>query len=416
MKALMTIATVLVMAMPSFSGDWPGFRGPAGTGVAEERRVPEVWSATENVTWKVALPGPGNSSPIVTGDRVIITQATEHGAKRSVMCFNRDDGKLLWERITEFTGEEPTHDSNPYCSATPVTDGKAVFVSLGSAGVVAYDLEGKELWRRDMGPMRHIWGNASSPVLYQDMVILLSGPGANVTLMALDKKSGEIIWQKKLAEFAGKDEKQWIGTWATPVIFSHDGRDEMVLPVPGFVLGMNPATGQEYWRCGGLSDLVYPSPMIGRDVIVAMSGYKGPAIGLRLPDADGHGDITATHRLWRVESNPQRVGTGVIWGENCYIANEPGSAECIDTHTGKSLWKERLGGTTWASTIMVDGKCYATDDKGTTYLFRPWSKFKLIGSNKLGEGDTTRATPAVSDGQIFIRTYKNLYCIGTRVK
>jgi outer membrane protein assembly factor BamB len=417
-QALATLAALLMMVGTALAGDWPGWRGPDGGGVSDERHIPITWSATQNVAWKTPLPGGGNSSPIVSGERVFITCATDKGAKRAVMCFDRSNGQLLWQGVTEFADEEPTHGDNPYCAATPTTDGHAVYASLGSAGFVAYDMDGKLLWKRDLGPSHHIWGNASSPVLYQDLVIQLTGPGPSVQLVALNKSTGEPVWQRRLAEAEG-EAKQFKGSWSTPVIFINDGRDEMVLALPKFVVGINPLTGQEAWRCGGLSDLAYATPLIGRNVIVAMSGYQGPAIGFRtprIPDAKGSGDITESHRLWVTEKNPQRVGSGVVLGDYVYIVEEPGVARCLKLETGEEVWKERLGQTTWCSTTLVDGRCYATDVGGTTYVFNPANRFKLIAKNPLGPNENTRATPAFSDGQIFIRTYEHLYCIGVRVR
>jgi outer membrane protein assembly factor BamB len=413
------LASLLLFAFTgaALAADWPAWRGPAGNGTTTETGLPEKWSQAENVAWKVPLPGPGNSTPVVFGDRVYLTCASDKGAVRSVLCFDRASGKELWRRDTKFTGEEPTHDTNPFCSASPVTDGKRVFAWHGSAGVVAYTAEGQELWRRDLGPFRHIWGNASSPVLFKETVILNLGPGPESRLVALKAKDGTTLWENPLPEAKGKNADEWKGSWGTPLIHYQSAGGAMmaimVLGLPQHVAAFDPTNGKEIWRCRGLSDLVYTSPVIGNGVVVAMSGYGGPAIGLRLPDLGTRGDVTDSHRLWREEKNQQRVGSGVSSGEHCYIVNEPGIALCIELKTGKPVWRERVAGTTWSSAVLAGDRVYATDQTGETVVFRASpQKLELLHRNELGE--MTRASPAVSDGQVFIRTYKHLYCIGTR--
>lgn len=416
----MIVSTVLVLVLISgatLAADWPAWRGAAQNGISQDTDLPTTWSKTENITWKAALPGPGNSTPVVFGDRVFLTCASEKGAVRSVLCFDRSSGKELWRRDTRFTGEEPTHDTNPYCSASPATDGKRVFVWHGSAGVGAYTAEGQPLWRRDLGPFRHIWGNASSPVLHNETVILNLGPGPESRLVALKANTGETLWQTDLPDAKGKSPEEWKGSWSTPVVHyqSADGAimPILVLSLPGYVAAFDPTSGKEIWRCRGLSDLVYTSPVIGNGVIVAMSGYQGPAIAMRLPALGERGDLTDTHRLWREEKTQQRVGSGVIAGEHFYIVNEPGIALCIELKTGKQVWRERASATIWASAVLSGDRIYATDQSGETVVFRATpQKLDVLHRNELGE--MTRASPAVSAGQIFIRTYKDLYCIGKR--
>lgn len=352
----------LLFCATAAAGDWPAWRGPAGDGTTGERDLPTTWSATENIAWKTPLPGPGNSTPIVLGERIFMTGATDGGATRSVYCFDRQTGKELWRSDLSFTGEEPTHETNPYSSASPVTDGESVYAWQGSAGVVAYDLEGKQLWHKDLGPFLHIWGNAASPVVHGENLIISCGPGPRSMLVALDRKSGEIVWQTDFPDARGEKPDDWKGSWATPVLRkTSDGGDEIVLPLPEYVAGFDPANGKEIWRCRGLSDLAYANALIGNDTIVAMSGYQGPSIGLRAPAAGETGDLTDTHRLWLVEKNPQRVGSGVISGDYIYILNDPGVAQCIELKTRKEVWKERASASSWGSMVLAGDLLYVTD-------------------------------------------------------
>ncbi len=397
----------------AFAANWPQWRGPDGTGVGTESEFPVTWSKTENIVWKVPLPGPGNSTPIVWNDRVFITQALDKGARRAVICFDRKDGKVRWQKEIPFAGNEPTHGDNPYCSASPATDGEIVVAWHGSAGMVAYDLDGKELWRKDLGAFTHIWGNASSPVIHGDKIIALFGPGLNAFIAAFDKKTGNEIWRIPLPEAQAKTPKDYFGAWSSPVIREYNGKTEMLVALPNLLAAYDLATQKQIWTCAGNGPLAYTNPLYSGDTVIYMSGYNGPAIGVK---DGGAGDVTATHRLWRHEKPavpiPQRVGSGVISGDYLYILNEPGTAECMEVKTGKTVWKEQVSTPSWGSMALCGDKLYAVDMKGTCHVLKASPQFSELGKNDFGEAETTRASPAFSNGQIFIRTYKNLYCVG----
>ncbi|HET6247374.1 MAG TPA: PQQ-binding-like beta-propeller repeat protein, partial [Tepidisphaeraceae bacterium] len=325
--------------------------------------------------------------------------------------FDRATGKQRWSGDTHFAGSEPTHAENPYCGSSPITDGKAVYAWLGSAGAVAYDFSGKQLWKTDLGSFKQIWGNASSPILYKDNLILNCGPGVHCMLVALNRETGKVAWKKAMPDAEGKAD-EFKGSWSSPVLADFGGVEEMIVALPNYLAAFNPDNGEEIWRCRGLSPLAYANPLIGKDFIVAMSGYGGPAIGMRTPTATEHGDLTKSHRLWVTPVNSQRIGSGILLDNRVYILNEPGIAQCLDAATGKELWKARAAGSTWGSTVLVDGKFYTTDQSGQTIIWSPGDELKILHQNPLNE--KVRTTPAFSDGQIFIRTYENLYCIGKR--
>jgi outer membrane protein assembly factor BamB len=396
---------------------WPGWRGPRGDGTSAETDLPTTWSPTENVRWKVRLPGPGNSTPIVWGQRIFLTQSLDpKGTERAVLCFDRADGKRLWQKSIAFKGEEPTHATNPYCSASPVTDGERVIASHGSAGVVCYDLEGNQLWRRDLGPFIHIWGTAASPILHGDRVILNCGPGERTFLLALNKRTGKDGW--KVEEPGGKSglkgENEWTGSWSTPRIVKVQGRDQLVMTWPHAVKAYDPHTGAVIWTCGGLTRLVYTSPLVMPELVVAMSGSYGSALAVK---TGGTGDVTGTHRLWHhARKNPQRIGSGIILGDYVYMVNaDPGTAQCIEVKTGKDRWEgKRLGTAFWGSLVLAAGKFYATDQAGDTYVFAAKPTFEQLSRNRLGEH--TNASLAISGGDIFIRTHEHLWCVGRAKK
>jgi outer membrane protein assembly factor BamB len=409
------VLVLLCCAVPVFAGNWPSWRGPDGSGHSPEKDLPLKWSATENVRWKVELPEPGNSTPVVWGDRIFVTQATEKSTKRAVMCFARADGKLLWKKETEYKEKEPTHKTNPYCSASPVTDGERVIASLGSAGMVCYDMDGKELWTKDVGKMSHVWGNATSPILYGDLCILWIGPGEKQTLLAVEKKTGKTVWEHDEPGGKGDESRPYIGSWNTPIVVRVEDHDELILGVPEKLKGFDPKTGKELWSCAGLhnasgDELVYASPVYRDGVVVALGGFEGAGMAVK---AGGKDDVTKTHRLWYHERNRQRIGSPVIVGEHVYLVDESGDAHCFELKTGQDLWKgERIGGTTWSSPVAADGKLFLATQKGDVVVLAANPKFEVLAKNSLDE--PMNGSLAISDGDIFVRTHKHLWCIGTK--
>jgi outer membrane protein assembly factor BamB len=406
------VIAVAVVSSASFTlaDDWPAWRGPTGQGICSEKGLLTSWSQKENVKWKVDLPAAGNSTPIIWKDRIFLTQATEGGKDRATYCLARSDGHSLWKRGVRFEAAEPTHEDNPYCSASPVTDGERVVVVHGSAGIFCYDLDGAELWRGELGALHHIWGNASSPVIHGDRVFVNCGPGARTFLLALDKRSGKELWKTEIPgglEDGGGE--KWTGSWSTPIVSSSGGREDLVIGYPHRLHGFDTKSGKEIWSCGGLGRLVYASPVIGDGVIVAFSGYMGPAMAAR---AGGVGDVTTTHQLWRRERAGQQIGSGVIDGASFYNVNEAGVAECIEAKTGKTLWQERVSGRTWSSVVLADGNLYILDESGSCSIFRASNRFELVAKNGLDE--MTRASLAISNGELFVRTYKHLWCLARK--
>jgi outer membrane protein assembly factor BamB len=361
----------------------------------------------------VPLPQSGNSTPVIWGDRIFLTQATEKSTKRAVMCLNRADGKLLWQKETAYQEKEPTHNTNPYCSASPVTDGERVIASLGSAGMVCHDFAGKELWRKDVGKMIHIWGNASSPIIYKDLAILWVGPGDKQVLLAVNKTDGRTVWEHEEPGGKSGSDRPYIGSWSTPIVVPVGEHDELILGVPDKLKGFDPQTGKELWSCSGLvngngDQLVYTSPVYANGIIVALAGFYGAGMAVR---AGGSGDITATHRLWYHPQNPQRIGSPVIVGNYAYLLNENGLAQCLDLKTGEDLWKQdRLSSATWGSMVAAGDRLYVTNNSGVTFVLKASPQFELIAKNSIGEH--VLASIAVSDGELFIRSYENLWCIG----
>ena len=363
-----------VMAASVVAGDWPAFRGPAGNGVGQEDKAPLHWAPDKNVRWRMSLPGPGNSSPIVSRGRVFITCAENEGKKRNLSVSTGGPARHSGCGRSSRPAVEPTHRSNPYCASTPVADGSRVVVWHGSAGVFCYSFDGTKLWEKDLGPVRHEWGYASSPILYHGKVILNFGPGSRTFLVALDLKTGDVLWKQEEPGGLDATDKRMVGSWSTPVVIQVDGKDQILCSMPTRVIACDPETGSLLWFCGGLGsekvDLVYASPVVSGAIGVAFTGWiNGPTIGFKL---GGVGDVTASNRLW-LEKQPQRIGSGVVVDGRLYIVNAgPGTAQCIECRTGKVLWTERLeGGESWGSVVLAAGRLYVTSRKGVTTVFRP---------------------------------------------
>jgi len=399
------------------AGNWPAWRGAEGTGVANENGLPPKWSATENVRWKVPLPEAGNSTPVVWGNRIFLTQPAGKD-KRTLMCLDRKTGKMLWQKAVTGQPNEDTHDTNPYCSATPVTDGERVIVWYGSAGMHCYDFDGNELWKREFPKIDHEWGYGSSPLIEGDLCIFYHGPGENSRLMAVNKKTGKTVWEaqdppiQKRARtdgFRGQEQKGIVGSFASPIV----ANKELIMVYPQMICAFDPKTGKELWRCDGLNELIYTSPIAGDGVVVAMGGFLGTSVAVK---QGGKGDVTETHRLWTSVRTKNRLGSGVIKDGYVYVLNTEAIAECIELKTGKSLWQERVTAvgpksSSWSSMVLAGDHIYVLNQSGDTVVMKAAPKFEIVGVHSIGN-ELTNASHALSDGEIFIRTHQHLWCIG----
>lgn len=428
-----------VMATHGISEDrvWPQWRGPDGTGKTSATNVPSTWGKNLNVKWRVELPEAGNSTPIVWGDRVFLTQPVSESNLRALMCFDRQTGQELWRRGIVDAEPETSHQTNPYCSASPVTDGQRVIAWFGSAGLVCYDFEGQELWRRDLGKQAHMWGYGSSPILYKDLCLLNFGPGEREYLIALDKVTGETRW--KIASLDDAAERKWSGpendgnandftsdkprserlrgSWNTPIIVHVDeavkssgsdrGHDELIAALPRRVEGINPLTGERLWTCGDAAPLAYASPMLSGETVVVLGGFGGASLAVR---AGGQGDVTTSHRVWHRPNDKGWLGTGVVHDGAIYISGIEGILSCLDVQSGDELWRKRIGGGgTWSSiTQTADGRMFLLDKSGRTTVFAPdRDAFQEIAVNELDE--PTNASVVIAGDDLLIRTNQALW-------
>ncbi len=420
MKSTLAVAALLACSAWSLpAANWPSWRGPSQDNISPEAKFPVKWSAGENVKWRAPLPEPGNSSPVVWGDNVFVTQALGDGKERTLMAFDRTSGKLRWQRGVAASADDPRHKTNPHCSASPVTDGERVLASFASAGIVAFDFGGRQLWKTDLGPQQHEWGQGASPVLHGNLVIVYHGPGEFSALHALDKRTGEKKWSVPLKEmdpperydgFAGQRQAK-IGTFSTPLVITANDREEIILPVVNKLRAFSPANGRELWSADGMNPLVYSSPTFGEATLATYGGFFGSVIYLQ---PGGTGDVTAQRLFYDRKMRKHTIGSPIVKDGHVYLCVTDGFLQCYKLATGKLLWEERLpatgaSGQIWGSAVLAGDRLYVVNQSGDTIILRAAPKFEVIATNPLGE--LSNSTPAFSNGEIFIRTHTALYCI-----
>jgi outer membrane protein assembly factor BamB len=374
------------------------------------------WTTEENVTWKLALPEWSGSTPIILGDRIFLNVA--EGDALSLWCVSRKDGQALWKKALG-AGNVKMRKQN-MSSPSPVTDGKGVFALTGTGVLKAFDLEGKERWTRDLqaeyGRFGLNWGYASSPLLFEGglYVQVLHGMKTDDPsyVLRIDPGSGKNVWKVERATDAVQEAPD---SYTTPAVVRVGKGTEIVITGGDCVTGHDPATGRELWRANGLNPTKDPwyrivaSPVVSGDLVVAPTRVK-PLLALR---AGGRGDVSTSHRVWSFDNGPD-VPTPIVDGKYVYVVNDKGIAWCLDLATGKEVYgQQRLkAGTYSASPVLAGGNIYATSEEGTTTVLKAGPAFEVVAENHLD--DFTLSSPAVSEGQIFIRTAKHLYCIGSR--
>lgn len=391
-----------ILPAPGAEREWPRWRGPSGMGLSDEQGLPVRWSPAENVAWKTEVPGAGNSSPVIWGERIFITTASDQGKRRSLACVSRSGGALLWVKDAPATAPEGrVIAKNGYASATPVVDGERVVAFFGNGGLVAFDLEGEVLWHHPLAPFDAMHGTGASPVMYGGLVILFQEQSSKPSLgIAVDKRTGERRWTVEREPALG---------WCTPLALRIAGRDQLIYGASNTVVAYDPATGAEIWKCGGATHEVIPTVIAGHGLVYCASGRSGPTLAVR---PAGTGDLSRTGLAWRSPRGAPHVPSPVLSGDYLYQVNDLGIVTCFRARTGEVLFQKRLGGTFSASPVAADGKIYLTSEDGDTTVVRPGPDLDVLSVNPLGE--TTLASAAVLGGQIFIRTAKHLWAIGAR--
>ena len=421
-----TILLCLLAASPLVAADWPRFRGPDGSGISADTNVPVTWSESRNLKWKTPLPGPGSSSPIVWAKHVYVTCYSGYGVSRAnpgkmeelqrhLLCIDRTDGQVVWSRTVEAVMPEdpfggmgvPEHG---YASNTPVTDGERVYVFFGKTGVLAFDLDGNQLWQVNVGKesSNRRWGSSASLTLYKDMVIV-NASDESQSIRALKKATGEEVWKAE----AGMLEL----AYGTPTLVERDGGDaELVIGVPEEIWSLNPDTGKLNWYAGtNLTGNVCPGVVAGDGIVYLFGGYRSS--GSHALRVGGKGDVTDSHMVWS-SRNSSYVATPLLHNGHLYWVDDRGQAFCVSAKTGESVYRERLDGVKsggrpfYASPVLAGGKIYVVSRFSGIFVFAAKPEFEQVAQNQFPSDETFfNATPAISDGELYLRSNKFLYCI-----
>ncbi len=385
---------------------WSRWRGPSGQGLVAGTNYTDAWSATDRIKWRTNVPGDGHSSPIVWGDRIFLTTATNDGAVVSMLAFSRTTGAQLWQTVVPSSGVEHVYWKNSRASATPTTDGQLVYASFGTHGLAAFDFSGKIVWHRQLGPLANYHGSAGSPVLHKDRIFLFQDHKGSANLRsfvaAFEAKTGKTIWWKDRVETVG---------WGTPIVIDAGDRDELIVSSQRKVYAYSTETGDELWSVRGNMVEVIPTPVVGHGFVFCSSGRAGPTFAIR---PGGKGDVTTTHVAWTSPRGSPFVPSGIVHGDYLYLVNDMQSILTVfNAKTGVLAYQDRLGEPTRegfsSSPVAVGNKLFFTNDDGRTFVVEAGPVFKLIRTNDMGA--RVIASPALVDGVWYWRTDRELIAI-----
>jgi outer membrane protein assembly factor BamB len=400
--------TVLSYALSSVSGvgaDWPQWRGPQGDGTSLETGIPRQWSATANVAWKTEIPGRGHASPIVVGDRVLTVSAIEETEERVLISLDRTSGKIQWQQTVLRAPMERVHTENSHASSTPASDGEKVFCTFLDGHevlVAAYDLDGNLAWKRRPGVFSSVHGFCSTPVIYRDMIIVNCDHDGDGYVVALAREDGSERWRI--------DRPNKTRSYCSPLIRTIDGRDQMVLSGSKCIASYDPASGKQLWIIDGPTDQFVASPVFHEKARLFFFTGGFPDHHLLAVRPDSAGNITNTDRIaWHSTHGVAYVPSPIAVGDWFFITDDRGFAHCFDAKSGAEQWEQRFG-RQHASLVSANGLVYFLDDQGVCHVVRGSNKFEEVAKNEIGE--PSYASPALSNGQIFIRGERHLFCIG----
>lgn len=405
--------------------NWPGWRGPRGDGTSLETSVPQKWDATtgENIAWKVPVPGTGHAQPVIWEDRIFLVACLNDTTERVLLCLDRKTGKTLWQKTVFKAPLETKHSLNSFASSTPVTDGKLVFVSFlevdghtidapnvgnvrpvtpGKMVVAAYDFDGNQKWLARPGDFISAHGYCSSPILFEDTLIVNGDHDGKSYLVALKRDTGAQVWKQPRAN--------GIRSYVTPLIREIDGRTQMILSGSKHIISLNPRDGSEHWKIEGPTEQFVASMVFDGKLLFMAAGFPTHHVmGIK---PDGKGDVTESHVAWHATNAKCYVPSPVVVGDYLMVADDRGTANCFVAATGDRLWQERLGKGFNNSLVTANGLAYLLADDGVTKVVRPGQNLEVIAENPCGE--RCFASLAISQGQIFLRGEKHLFCIGSK--
>jgi len=436
----LAVAAVGMLGASASAENWPQWRGPAGTGVSSETRLPQTWSDTQNVAWRARLSGIGVASPIVWDDRVFVTSQTGAGGSRRgprlgqgaeassaerslggasatpsagerkairfvIDALARTDGRRLWTYELPAEGQLPfVHDKHNLASASPVTDGERVYAVFGTGQVAAVDMTGRQVWTRNLakefGSWDINWGNGSSPIVHNGSLILVCYHERTSYLIAFDSRTGKQLWKT--------DRPRGVTSYSTPVVVPGPEGDELIVNSSAGVEAYDPATGRALWHFNEPNQFPIPVAMHHDGVIYLSRGYRsGPYAAFR---PGGRGDVSKTHVVWHVPTGAPYISSLVYYDGLLYMAGDVGVITCVDAKTGERVWRERLGGVYTASPVAADGKVYLFSESGETIVLRAGRTAQVLSRNTIK--GRVLASPAISSGRLFVRTDDHIVAIG----
>jgi outer membrane protein assembly factor BamB len=443
MKRILSIGLLICLASAAKAQNWPSFRGTNASGVAEGTPTPTTWNVEkgENILWKTPIPGLAHASPVVWGDKLFITTAISSNPKPylrvglfgdvdsdkdltkhtwRVYCLDKRTGKILWDRVaTEGVPKIKRHIKATHANSTPATDGKYVVAFFGAEGLYCYDVKGKLQWKQDLGLLDsgwfydpdYQWGMASSPIIYKNLVIVQCDVQKNSFIAAYDLKSGKEVW---------KTTREEIPSWGTPTIYEGKTRVELITNATRAARSYDPMTGKELWRMSGNPEVTATTPIVAHDLIYIVNHYRPnqPIYAIK-PGATGDislkdGKTTNDFIAWSYQRGGSYMPTPVVYGEYLYICQNQAILRCLNAKTGEVAYQNRIGegGSYSASPVAADGKVYLSSEDGAVFVIKAGNKYEMLAKNEMGE--VLMATPAISDGMIFVRGQNNLFCIADK--
>lgn len=426
-----------VLGVLAYADDWPGWRGPAGTGVTTEKGLPEQWSESSGVAWRIKLPGAGVSTPVVAGPHLFVTTQIGSGTRRSgnhpslvqgadagernlggssgaggggvkfaITAFRWSDGSRAWHHETAAEGPLiAVHDKHNLSTPSPVTDGQIVIGWFGTGQVMALEAtSGKPMWSKHLGKeygaFEINWGHASSAALFGDLAIFPCYHETGSYLVALDKRTGAVRWKR--------DRDPGAHSYSTPLVVTHDGRATLVLNSSRGVEAFDASTGEPLWQMLEDNRFPIPMPVHHQGVLYMSRGYRSsPYLAIRL---GGRGDVTKSHVVWKTPTGAPYVSSLIYFDGLLYMATEMGIVSALDPATGESVWRERIGGVFTASPVAGDGKVYLASETGEVVVLRAGRKPDIVARNKLSTHIV--ASPAISRGRLFFRGDDELIAVG----
>lgn len=404
---------VLSQALVAAAADWPQFRGPDGQGHSTSKNVPLTWSETENITWKVPLPGLGWSSPSIQGQQIWVTTAADEGHSLRAIALDRASGALLHD-VEVFRLENPgsIHANNSHASPTPVIDGDRVFVHFGAHGTACLSTDGRVIWKTHELKYNHQHGPGGSPVVWKDLLIINCDGGDAQYVVALDQGTGEVRWKRDrqhISEARRTGKLEVPMAYCTPLLIDVGGQTQLVSLGSDAIVAHNPENGDELWwfAYSGYSNV--SRPVYGKGMVFFSTGFGAPTF--HAIKAGGSGDLTETSKVWSVNKAgivPLDVSPLLV-GDELYTISDSGIAVCYDAASGTQQWQKRLPSKYWASPVFADGRIYCLDESGATTVLATGTQFEILATNKLDAH--AQASPAIVDGVIFLRTETHLYRI-----